>query len=52
MSNAPQDQIAQSTESQLELGSIIVRDNVTLHFIRKPNGDIVFTLREIDDKVS
>ena len=35
----------------MQLGTILIKDNVTLNYILKPTADIIFTLREIDDKV-
>jgi hypothetical protein len=37
--------------SDLQLGSVVIKDGVRLNYILKPSNDIIFTLREIDDKV-
>lgn len=35
----------------MQLGVVTIADDVVLNYIRKPSNDIIFTLREIDDKV-
>ena len=43
--------MADSIPGKMQLGALVIKDNVTLSYILKPSLDIIFTLREIDDKV-